>query len=112
MRGMIEKAIEKVLLGDDEKQCDVQTADFGSKHKIVICQRGFVYAGDVAKCGDYLVITNAVNVRQWGTKRGLGELAEKGTMPETKADACGTVRVHELAVVAMIDCKGTIHASA
>ena len=107
MSGLIERAIEKVLLGESPASGD----DFGSKHKIVVCQRGFVYAGDVEKCGDYLVIRNAVNIRRWGTERGLGELAAKGNRPETNADACGVVRVHQLAVVALIDCDGAIHAS-
>ena len=81
-------------------------------HKIVVCQRGFVYAGDVSREGDYIVVRDAVNIRRWGTNRGLGELARKGNQSDTKADDAGTVRVHELAVVAMIDCSERIHASA
>ncbi len=108
MSGLIERAIEKVLLGAQ----DDTPSDFGCKSKIVVCQRGFIYAGNVTKNGDYIVINDAVNIRRWGTSRGLGELASKGNQPETKADACGTVRVHQLAVVAMIDCDGvSIHAS-
>ena len=79
--------------------------------KIVVCQRGFVYAGDVSFYGQYLVIQDAVNLRVWGTTKGLGELALNGATPETKADDCGTVRVHELAVVSMIDCKEVIRAT-
>jgi hypothetical protein len=108
MSGLIEKAIERVLLGDQSPQ---QQVDFGSLHKIVVCQRGFVYAGDVSRVGDYLVITNAVNIRQWGTETGLGQLALQGNQPNTKADNCGTVRVHQLAVVSLIDCEGEIHAT-
>lgn len=108
MSGLIERAIEKVLLGSQ----DDAPSDLGCKSKIVICQRGFVYAGNVMKNGDYIVINDAVNIRSWGTSRGLGELAAKGNTPQTIADACGTVRVHQLAVVAMIDCDGvSIHAS-
>lgn len=108
MSGLIERAMEKVLLGAQYET----PSDFGCKSKIVVCQRGFVYAGNVTKNGDYIVINDAVNIRRWGTSRGLGELAVKGNQPETKADACGTVRVHQLAVVAMIDCYGvSIHAS-
>jgi hypothetical protein len=107
MSGLIERAIEKVLLGESPT-----SDDLGCKSKIVVCQRGFIYAGNVTKNGDYIVINDAVNIRRWGTSRGLGELAAKGNQPETKADACGTVRVHQLAVVAMIDCDGvSIHAS-
>jgi len=81
-------------------------------YKIVVCQRGFVYAGNVELHGDYIVITDAVNLRVWGTTKGLGELALAGATPETKADACGAVRVHELAVVSMIDAKEVIGATA
>lgn len=109
MSGLIEKAIERVLLGSAEPQT---MEDFGSLHKIVVCQRGFVYAGDVSRSGSYLIIGNAVNIRRWGTKKGLGELAVNGIQPETKADYVGTVRVHELAVVSMIDCKESINATA
>lgn len=111
MQGVIEKAVERVLLGESVEKA-VSEHDFGSIHKLVVCQRGFVYAGDVSRQGDYLVIRNAVNVRRWGTNRGLGELAAKGNQSETKADDAGTVRVHQLAVVALIDCTEKIHASA
>lgn len=110
MSKLLERAIEKALLGD-ESAPETQL-DFGSIHKLVVCQRGFVYAGDVEQAGEYLVIRNAVNVRRWGTNRGLGELAAKGNQAETKADDAGTVRVHKLAVVALIDCTEKIHASA
>ncbi len=105
---MVERAIERILNGGTEPQTQ---CEFGTVHKIVVCQRGFVYAGDVSQDGEYLTIENAVNVRRWGTTRGLGELAEKGNQPETKADPSGTVRVHRLAVVSMIDCKGKINAT-
>lgn len=108
MSGLIERAIEKVLLGAQ----DESVSALGGKSKIVVCQRGFVYAGNITKHGDYIVINDAVNIRRWGTTRGLGELAANGNTPDTRADACGTVRVHQLAVVAMIDCDGaSIHAS-
>jgi hypothetical protein len=81
-------------------------------YKIVVCQRGFVYAGNVEFSGDYITITNAVNLRVWGTTKGLGELALNGATPETKADASGTVRVHKLAAVSMIDCTEVIRATA
>lgn len=110
IQDLIEQAVLKVLTG--EASTSASAADFGSKHKIVVCQRGFVYAGDVEQVGDYLVISDAVNVRRWGTKEGLGELAAKGTLPDTKADACGKVRVHKLAVTSLLDCEARINATA
>ena len=108
MKGLIEKAVEKALLGES---CDGGDADLGSEFKIVVCQRGFVYAGDVKQCGDYILISNAVNLRYWGTSEGLGELSKKGNLPDTKADPCGDIRVHQLAVVALMDCDERIVAS-
>lgn len=109
MSALIQRAVEKALLGDSAESTE---HDFGSTHKIVICQRGFVYAGDVSREGDYLVLRDAVNIRRWGTSRGLGELAKGGATSETKSDAVGTVRVHQLAVVAMLDCEVRINATA
>lgn len=110
MSGLIEEAVRSVLLGGVAQPAT--SADFGTPHKIVVCQRGFVYAGDVEESGDYLVVRNAVNIRKWGTTKGLGELAAKGSLPDTKADASGTVRVHRLAVVSMLDCEVRINATA
>jgi hypothetical protein len=76
--------------------------------KIVIGQRGWVFVGDVAVEGDHLVISNAKNVRRWGTKNGLGELAAKGPLKDTVLDEAGTVRMHTLAVVATIDCNAEV----
>ncbi len=97
------------LLGGSHEPPTLATMHGG--YKIVVCQRGFVYAGDVTLCGQYLIVENAVNLRVWGTTKGLGQLALTGATPETKADDCGTVRVHELAVVSMIDAKERIGAT-
>lgn len=37
---------------------------------IVVLDRGFVYVGQVTIDGDWCVITDAQNVRRWGTTRG------------------------------------------
>lgn len=82
-----------------------QAAPSGSPFEIIVAQRGWVFAGRTYREGDELVITNAVNIRRWGTTRGLGELAA-GPLPATKLDEYGTVRVHALAVVARISADG------
>lgn len=73
--------------------------------QIVIGHRGWVFVGDVSTAGDEVVINNARNVRRWGTKSGLGELAEHGPLSDTMLDPAGTVRMHRLAVIASIDCN-------
>lgn len=74
--------------------------------KIVVLDRGFVYVGDVRVYADWCVITNAVNLRVWGTddgKPGLGYLASNGPTSKTKADPVGTVRAPMRAVISLID---------
>jgi len=73
--------------------------------RIVIGQRGHVWIGDVEEeTLDQLRLVNASAVRRWGTTAGLGQLAKEGPRPNTVLDACGTVRVHPLAVVGQLDC--------
>jgi hypothetical protein len=72
---------------------------------IVILDRGFVYVGDVEIADDWIIITNAKNVRRWGTSQGLGELAAKGPQPETKLDMGGTVKAPMRALIGLIACE-------
>lgn len=72
--------------------------------RIVILHRGFVYVGRFRQDDSKCALQNAYNVRRWGTSEGLGQLAFQGPLQNTQLDACGTVRFHELAVIATIDC--------
>ena len=76
-----------------------------SGKQIVILDRGFVYVGDVEIAGDWLVISNAANVRRWGTKKGLGELASCGPTVNTQLDPTPTVRAPLRAVIGTIQCE-------
>ena len=71
---------------------------------IVILQRGWVVVGDFEQDGTQCVVRNGAFVRRWGTTRGLGELAERGPLPDTKLDPVAVLRFHELTAVARIDC--------
>jgi hypothetical protein len=72
--------------------------------KIVVLDRGFVYVGRVSidETLDMVQITNAKNIRAWGTTRGLGELVQ-GPLSGTKLDDVGTVRAPWRAVISFID---------
>ena len=72
-------------------------------YEIVVADRGFVYVGDVEVTDDWCVITNAKNVRYWGTTKGLGELAGGGPTAKTILDEVGTVRVPMRGVISIID---------
>lgn len=72
---------------------------------IVVLDRGFVYVGNVVEDGDYLKITNAKNIRYWGTKKGLGEL-RNGPLAETTLDEIGEVLAPKRALIHLVPCKG------
>lgn len=74
---------------------------------IVVLDRGFVYVGAVAHDGDWCVITDARNIRYWGTERGLGQLALEGPTDKTKLDAVGTVRAPARAVISILDTEAS-----
>lgn len=75
--------------------------------QIVIAQRGWVFVGDVERSGDDVTINNAQCIRRWGATKGLGELAKNGPQKNTVLDDMGTVRLHQLAVVASLDVEVT-----
>jgi hypothetical protein len=53
---------------------------------------------------DWCVITNASNIRIWGTTNGLGELVS-GPTSKTVLDHVGTVRAPMRAVISIIEAK-------
>lgn len=73
--------------------------------RIVVLTNGFVYCGDASLSGDLLKITNAKNIRVWGTTNGLGELSVSGPTKSTKLDPIGDVEAPLAAVIHLIACK-------
>lgn len=88
-------------LNQSQKKADPEIA---GQH-IVVLDRGFVYVGNVRINGDFLHITDAKNVRHWGTKNGLGEL-RNGPLKETKLDEIGDVIAPMRALIHLVPCKG------
>jgi len=70
--------------------------------KIVVADRGFVYVGRLELTDQFATLTNAKNIRVWGTTSGLGELVN-GPTRTTRLDAVGTVRIPLRAVISIID---------
>jgi len=81
----------------------MQKKEVLSRFAIVVVDRGFVYIGDIKHDGDWCVMTNAKNIRYWGTTKGLGELALCGPTNKTKLDYVGVVRIPARAVISTID---------
>lgn len=77
--------------------------EFNGDLKIVILQRGWVMIGKLERDGSDCKLHNASVIRNWGTTKGLGELASEGKKKDTKLDKCGgVVEFDYLTVVATI----------
>jgi hypothetical protein len=67
--------------------------------RIIIADRGWIFVGNCVTNSDGTVtITNAMNIRKWGTTKGLGELST-GPKSGTVADPYGTVRCTPIAEI-------------
>ena len=81
-------------------------ADIISNVKIVILQRGWIMVGEFFRNGNDCKLKKASVIRNWGTKKGLGEIASGGPTETTTLDKCyGEVCFDYLTVVATIDCE-------
>lgn len=97
----LKQAIEVASLLDGESGCVCPSGEV----RIVILQRGWVYVGQFFQDGPNCRLENAKNVRNWGTTKGLGEIALNGPTDKTLLDDSPTVRFHELTVVAQLVCE-------
>jgi hypothetical protein len=61
--------------------------------RIVVLQAGWVFIGNYHAATDTkpAYITDAYNIRKWGTTTGLGEIALNGPTKDTVLDPCGIV---------------------
>ena len=74
--------------------------------KIIILQRGWVMIGRLERNGSECKLHDSHVINHWGTTEGLGELAHKGCLPETKLNKnYGIVEFDYLTVVASIACS-------
>ncbi len=88
------------------------TPEYAGDVKIVILQRGWVMVGRFERGGTKVSPTSqcrlhtASVIRVWGTKKGLGEIAQNGPTSTTVLDPTGgTVEFDYLTVVAAIACN-------
>ena len=72
-----------------------------SEYSIVVLDRGFVYVGDLSIYKGGYILTEAYNIRVWGTTKGLGELVIEGPKANTKLDACGIVKIPFKSVISI-----------
>ena len=72
---------------------------------IYALERGWVVVGIPTQSDGQITLTDASVVRRWGTSKGLGELAERGALPETKLDpAPEGIQFPESSVVVSFPC--------
>jgi len=87
-----------------EKAKVQNVTEFEGTIKIVVLQRGWVLIGRFERDGDLCYLHNASTIRNWGTTKGLGELAKDGPTKDTKLDKCyGVVEFEALTKVLSID---------
>jgi len=72
--------------------------------QIAVLQRGWVYVGRFTQEGTSCKLSGASCIRKWGTSEGLGELASKGPLSDTKLDKCPDILFHELTVINLMGC--------
>jgi len=96
----------EIITIDDVKYIRADSVDdtkkFEGDIKIIIADRGFVYIGNTEETDDYVRLTNASNIRTWGTTKGIGELVN-GPLSGTKLDKVGSLRIPNRAVISIID---------
>lgn len=100
---LIEKAVQKSLasaLGIDSAE---STPRANGNLKIVVLDRGWVVVGRVWYSDGWTIVEGASVIRNWGTTRGLGEIAEGGPTETTILDKCPTVRART--VILEMDCE-------
>jgi hypothetical protein len=73
--------------------------------QIAVLQRGWVAVGKFFQDGEVCRLEKAKHIRQWGTSKGLGELAMNGPTKNTTMDESPTIRFHELTIVQLIECN-------
>ena len=73
--------------------------------KIIVLMHGWVVVGQLEQDGDWYLLINGSVIRRWGTTMGLGELAAKGPLPETKLDPIALTKFHKDKVIFITSCS-------
>lgn len=94
---------ESIIVNGKTYYANSAGKEYAGDYKIVILQRGWVMVGKLERDGSECKLHHASVIRNWGTTKGLGELAAEGPKKDTKIDKCnGLVEFDYLTVVASI----------
>lgn len=95
--------LEEIIVNGKTYYSSKTSNEFQGDWKIVVLQRGWVIVGKMEKNGSECKVHHAAVIRNWGTTKGLGEIAKDGPTKDTKLDPTnGTVEFDYLTVVATI----------
>ena len=98
--------IETISVNGKTYYSESKGQEFSGDWKIIVLQRGWVIVGKLERDGDHCKVHNASVLRNWGTTKGLGEIAKAGPTSSTKVDSCnGLVEFHYLTSVMTISCN-------
>jgi len=96
-------SMEQITVNGKTYYSSPHLPEFSGEYKICILQRGWVMIGKLERNGSECKLHHAAVIRNWGTKKGLGELAAEGPKKDTVIDKCnGLVEFDYLTVVAAI----------
>ena len=107
MKKETKKELKGLLLDSDNPEVSNQE-ELNGGIRIVILQRGWVFIGKYFENGDKCRLENSSVIRNWGTTKGLGELASGGPTSSTKLDPTPTVEFHKLTIIATILCDNQV----
>ena len=87
------------------KESDIKEEYKPSKVQIAVLNRGWIVVGKVSEVNTKTTIQDASIIRNWGTRKGLGELAEQGKLPNTVLDSCPDVTVETCNIILLMNCN-------
>jgi len=71
--------------------------------KICVIEGGWVIVGHLIQDDDVYTLTNGNVISSWGTTEGIGELAIKGPLKNTKLDKIPMVKFHKNKLIFTIE---------
>ena len=72
--------------------------------RIAVLQRGWIVVGYYKKEGDMCILSHCAIFRNWGTTKGLGQIAKEGPTKDTILDKCEDIEWHILTGIFTMRC--------
>lgn len=98
-------AVFAAQLGTNDVVATPNQLAYNGAQVIAVLQRGHVAVGIYKQRGNIAMLKKAAIVRRWGTSEGLGELAEKGPLENTKLDKCPDLTFHIREAIFIMEAK-------